>query len=179
MSPFAKHIAEQVQSVVEGARPGLRRVYVVVAEYADGLESTHPIHPEEPDEREIADSGGGAKGSRNQIEDLRLDEGLSRRRSGEGAVSYVQRLRRESGRVELKAKEWAPMTGLSVNEIERAMEQGAIEYRAKPNGRDHGARIISADTILAYLTEVAAVERGDIPQPHWWPAVRSVGKMAA
>ena len=98
--------------------------------------------------------------------------GAPERRPDESPVSYLQRVRRERGDVAFKPREWARRVGLSVSEIERAIAQRAVASTRKPDGRDHGARLVSAGELLAYLATVDAVERRTIAPPVWWAAVR-------
>lgn len=98
--------------------------------------------------------------------------GAPERRPDESAVSYVQRVRREHGDIALKPREWAPRLGLSASEIERAIAHGAAASIRKSDGRDHGARLVSAESMFAYLTLVDAVGRRIVTPPTWWAAVR-------
>lgn len=136
----------------------------------------------------IAESTDGAPELDSALERGRLDSpvrdisgiesepasgpGMPERRPDESAVSYVQRLRRERGDVAYKPRDWSPKVGLSVSEIERAVAHCAVASTRKPDGRDHGARLVSAESMFGYLATVDAVERRTVVAPTWWAAVR-------
>jgi hypothetical protein len=68
-------------------------------------------------------------------------------------ASIVEWVRREHGEPGIKLKDWAAMLpGISHRELLRAADDGRLDYRAKPDGRDHGARMASPDAMLAFLT---------------------------
>jgi hypothetical protein len=68
----------------------------------------------------------------------------------ESVVAWVRREHGESG---VKLKEWASMLpGVSHRELLRAADDGRLASHTKPDGRDHGARMASADAMLAFLT---------------------------
>ena len=89
----------------------------------------------------------------------------------------VQRLHRDRGNVALKPREWSIVASLSVREIRRAIGAGALAHAEKEDGRDHGAKVVTAEAMLGYLATVSAVERGSLDPPRWWRVVR--GKRAA
>lgn len=94
-------------------------------------------------------------------------------RPGATPLQRVQRVREQHGAsAAFKAKDWAPVAKLSVREICRAMKEGALKSAPKGDGRDHGARVIEAGTMEAYLRTVDAVERGTMEPPRWWTEVR-------
>lgn len=140
-------------------------IYLLVAESADSPVEVAPAsEPErlDPTVRDISDPAQArAPGA-----------GAPDRRPDESAVSYAQRVRRERGDVAYKPRDWASKVGLSVSEIERAIAHGAVASTRKPDGRDHGARLVSAESMLAYLATVDAIERRTIAPPTWWVAVR-------
>jgi hypothetical protein len=92
-------------------------------------------------------------------------------------VEHVRRLHHTRGNVALKPREWSTIVGLSARELRRAIEANAVPHVEKADGRDHGAKLITAEAILGYLTTVLAVERDHMPAPTWWPSVR--GRRAA
>jgi hypothetical protein len=104
--------------------------------------------------------------------------GLPPKDAVEDVTTYLQRVRRERGQVALKARVWAPVVGLSVAEIERAIAHQAIRAEIKLDGRDHGARLVSVGAMLKYVAQVDAVERQVLAAPIWWAAVRA-GRHAA
>ena len=145
--------------------PGARvSLYLLVAESAEGEASAAPDRDRLLDApaHDISDIAPGAPSG----------PGAPERRPDESAVSYVQRVRRERGDVAYKPRDWAPKIGLSVSEIERAVAHGAVASTRKPDGRDHGARLVSAESMFAYLAMVDAVERRTVAPPTWWAAVR-------
>lgn len=107
-----------------------------------------------------------------------LASGPPERRENEDSISYLMRARRERGRIALKAKQWAAVLGRPITELERAIHHGAVASTVKRDGRDHGARLVSVDALLQYLTTARAVSRGLIAPPAWWAAVNP-GKEAA
>lgn len=177
MSPSIQGLTQQLQDAIRAARPGLVRVYVLVAEYADGSHRTEVVQ-------------AGAEGDQpvpvaTQATPEQPDEqpDLPPRRPDETPVSYVQRLRRTRGRIELKASRWSELTGLAVAELERAMVlprvgEPALPWRTKTEGRGHGAKLVSAEAMAAYLAAADAVERGDIAPPPWWHSVRAGSRKA-
>lgn len=100
------------------------------------------------------------------------------RRPDESNVSYVQRLRRERGAVAYKPRDWAPVLALSAAEIDRAMQHGALPHRTKPDGLDHGAKMITAADMMAYLSTVDAVKRRELTEPLWWSLVHGAKRVA-
>ncbi|HEX6370846.1 MAG TPA: hypothetical protein VF006_18150 [Longimicrobium sp.] len=67
--------------------------------------------------------------------------------------AVVEWVRREHGESGVKLKEWASMLpGVSHRELLRAADDGRLASHTKPDGRDHGARMASADAMLAFLT---------------------------
>jgi hypothetical protein len=92
-------------------------------------------------------------------------------------LDRVQRLSKARGNVALKPREWSAITGLSARELRRAIAADALPHAEKEDGRDHGARVVTTEAMLTYLTTVLAVERGHVSAPSWWDAVR--GRPAA
>jgi hypothetical protein len=68
-------------------------------------------------------------------------------------LQVVEWVRNEHGEPGVKLKEWAAMLpGVSHRELLRAADDGRLASHTKPDGRDHGARMASADAMLAFLT---------------------------
>jgi hypothetical protein len=81
----------------------------------------------------------------------------------EEIVTWV---RREHGAEGLKLGQWAGMlAGVSGRALKRAAAEGRLVTHAKPTGRDHGARMVSPDAMLAYLRA-----EGHITRSHHHPA---------
>ena len=172
-------LLKQIQDAIHAARPGLVRVYVLAAEYADGSHSAKLISaPTPPDdtvgEIELAADEDGA----------REPADLPARQPGESLVSYVQRLRRECGQIELKLRRWSPLIGISVAELERATalpspDRPLLKWQPKEGGRDHGAKLVSAEAMAAYLVTADAIARGAAAPPPCWHSVRAGQRKAA
>ena len=179
MSPTIQGLTQQLQDAIRAARPGLVRVYVLVAEYADGTHSSELLPAEVSADVTPEDDGEErAGGEAAPTSDLPL------RRPDETTASYVQRLRRERGRIELRARQWAQLTGLPIGELERAMAYPsrtapALPWRPKPDGWDNGAKLVGIDAIKAYLSCIEAVESGNAAAPPWWHHVRAGARRAA
>jgi hypothetical protein len=146
--------------------PGARvSLYLLVAESPEGASNVASSLERERLDLNVRDISGAVSEDASR-------SGVPERRPDESPVSYVQRVRRERGDVAYKPREWAPKVGLSVSEIERAVAHGAVSSTRKPDGRDHGARLVSAESMLAYLATVDAVDRRTVAPPAWWAAVR-------
>ena len=70
-----------------------------------------------------------------------------------------------------KTAEWAELVGMSARALRRAVDNGALAHEAKPDGRDHGATVIRAEVLEAFLALVEAVDRGACDTPPWWKDV--------
>lgn len=69
--------------------------------------------------------------------------------SPEQIASWVAQ---EYGEAGLKLRDWAALLPmLSVRELKRAVQEGHVVWHSKPDGKDHGATMISPDALLEYL----------------------------
>ena len=67
-------------------------------------------------------------------------------------TAVVEWVRSEHGEPGVKLKEWAAMLpGISHRELLRAADDGRLTWHPKPDGRDHGARMATPDSMLAFL----------------------------
>jgi len=64
------------------------------------------------------------------------------------------------------------MHRVSERELERAMAAGALDGRAKGDGKDHRAVVVDPDEMARYLTLCNAVQHGNEPRPPWWTDVK-------
>ena len=155
-----------LQSILQ-AFPARTKLLVIAAELPDGTADVRVLEPD--------GNAGGANGA-NGVAATAPPPDLP---AGGGALERLQRLIASRGNVPLKPREWAHATGLSARELRRAIDADALPHAAKADGRDHGARLVTADALLAYVATVAAVERGQLPAPRWWAAVRGKRATAA
>lgn len=74
----------------------------------------------------------------------------------------------------LTAARWgALLIEIPGREIERAVGHGLLAEVEKGYGRDHRARVISVESMRAYVSTCAQVAQGHIkPLPSWWHNVR-------
>lgn len=159
-----------LQAILQ-AFPARTKLLVIAAELPDGSS----------DVRVLADRTD-ADTSRDAFGDAVTANGEAAERAGVralGAVERLQQLITRRGSVSCKPREWAHVTGLSARELRRAIDAGALPHEAKTDGRDHGAKLINADAMLAYLATVTAVERGQMAAPGWWTLVRGKRATAA
>ena len=149
--------------------PARTKLVVIAAELPDGSGELRVL----ADAPAPAEGRKGGGGPGDTPPDSR-DEPLYADAGGAAAtpIERVQRLTLQRGNVWLKPREWAQFTGLSARELRRAIDAAALPAEAKEDGRDHGAKVVAADALLAYLATVAAVERGQMRAPDWWGAVR-------
>lgn len=70
-----------------------------------------------------------------------------------------------------KTAEWARLVGLPVRALLRAVDANALSTESKPDGRDHGAKLIRPEVLEAFLATKEAVERGACDPPEWWNRV--------
>ncbi|MGI8496132.1 MAG: hypothetical protein ACR2OG_00910 [Gemmatimonadaceae bacterium] len=156
-----------LRSILE-AFPAGTKLLVVAAELPDGTREL----------RVLAGEGNAASwGAPKAADAARGDADTQETPLDQPLLERLQQLRERRGNVALKPKEWSAITGISVRELRRAICAGVVPYEPKEDGRDHGAKLVTADTMLAYLATVFAVERGRMSAPAWWPEVR--GKRAA
>ena len=74
---------------------------------------------------------------------------------GEWTPNQVVAWVREHHPSGLKLREWAAMPlGVSKRRLEAAAAAGELEWYPKPAGRDHGARMASADAMAAFLARI-------------------------
>ena len=92
-------------------------------------------------------------------------------------LETARRIAAEDETRSLKPREWAEVLGMSAREISRAVEAGAVGHLRKKEGRDHGARVVSAAAMVQLLATIDAVERLQLEPPAWWDDVR--GRRAA
>ena len=73
----------------------------------------------------------------------------------------------------LTLRDWGlRVSEVSVRELQRAAEHGALEARIREKGRGHGAVVATPEAVDRYLSTCVAIQKGSIPRPGWWEAVR-------
>ncbi len=157
-----------LRSILE-AFPAGTKLLVVAAELPEDTRNS----------RGRAAEGNALPQAALQIADAALDSSGQSTPLDELLLTRLQQLRERRGNIALKPKEWSATTGISVRELRRAICAGAVMHEAKEDGRDHGAKLITADAMLAFLATVFAVERGRLSAPEWWTEVRGKRATAA
>ena len=73
----------------------------------------------------------------------------------------------------LTLRDWGlRVSEVSVRELQRAAEHGALEARIREKGRGHGAVVATPEAVDRYLSTCTAIQKGAIPKPGWWESVR-------
>lgn len=150
------------------AFPAGTKLLVIAAELPNGAEQLHVLPSAA--ERGVSDLALEPRASHAPADPIA--PGSLRDDVGSAPLTHLQRLRSARGNIALKPREWAAFTGLSARELRRAIDIDAVPHADKEDGRDHGAKLITADAMLQYLSTVYAVERGQMQPPAWWPEVR-------
>jgi hypothetical protein len=164
LPPAIRALSDQLRQALT---PGTR-LFIVIVEHPDGC-SYMSGEPEITSQTATTPCSGSPASESASI--------AMSRREGESPTSFLQRVRRENGLVSMKPKEWASLLGTSVAALERAMAAGDLESTRKEDGRDHGARLVRCDHLLAHFALLDAVERGVVAAPTW-SATTGDGKAA-
>jgi hypothetical protein len=158
LPPAIRALSDQLR---EALLPGTR-LYVVIIEHPDGCSYTTSAPDRDPHSALPADALPAVVAAADTMAPL----------ASESPVLFLQRLRRNKGLISKKPKEWASLLGISAASLLRAMDEEALGWTHKPDGRDHGARLVRVDHLQAHLALLDAVERGVVAPPVWCAAVQ-------